>query len=192
MRSEPGTSQDFLTNLPYYKMPGKAIKPALRNVQSTVAKGRPVMGLIPWTSNCRLFQSNDYGSRRRSLLTTGTAMPGAGCLPFGRTSRLRLQLRRGLWGRPAIRSLSGFVTSSLRRDKRQATSRACHGIVAVGDDAGFCLWGPRGVPVRPGVLGVRPKSTPKPGLVNLPRSRSVSRVGRSNPSVNVLIRTDSF
>ena len=24
------------------------------------------MGSIPWTSNCRLFQSNDYGSRRQS------------------------------------------------------------------------------------------------------------------------------
>ena len=35
-------------------------------VQSTVVKGRPVMGLIPWTSNCRLFQPNDYGSRRQS------------------------------------------------------------------------------------------------------------------------------
>ena len=50
-------------------------------------------------------------------------------------------------GCPAIRSLSGFVTSSLRRDKRQDSSRACHGIVAAGDDAGFCLWG-RGVSPR--------------------------------------------
>ena len=35
-------------------------------VQSMEVKGCPVMGLIPWTSNCRLFQSNDYGSRRQS------------------------------------------------------------------------------------------------------------------------------
>ena len=35
-----------------------------RSVNS--GKGRPVMGLIPWTSNCRLFQSNDYGTRRQS------------------------------------------------------------------------------------------------------------------------------
>ena len=35
-------------------------------VQFTVASGRYVIGLVLRTSNCRLFQSNDYGTRRQS------------------------------------------------------------------------------------------------------------------------------
>ena len=52
----------------------------------------------------------------------------------------------------------------------------------------FCLWGHGGIPVRPGVLGARPRSAPKPGPGNLSRSNEATGVGWNNPSGNVSLR----
>ena len=64
-------------------------------VQSTVVTGRPVMGLIPWTSNCRLFQSNDYGTRRQSRPPN---QAHAGCPPQSRHHSLKAyNLAETIW-----------------------------------------------------------------------------------------------